>query len=66
MAIYAKKTYVCRRSIVVTVRGGAAVARRAHNPKVAGSTPAPATTCFVAHSGVALIGSFASFLRGMF
>ena len=25
------------------MRGGAAVARRAHNPKVAGSIPAPAT-----------------------
>ena len=26
-------------------RGGAAAARWAHNPKVAGSNPAPATTC---------------------
>jgi hypothetical protein len=56
MAIYAKKTYVCRRNVVVTVRGGAAVARRAHNPKVAGSTPAPATTYFLAHSGIAPVG----------
>lgn len=31
-----------------TSRGGAAVARRAHNPKVAGSIPAPATTDFLA------------------
>ncbi len=27
----------------VTSRGGAAVARRAHNPKVVGSNPSPAT-----------------------
>ena len=27
-----------------TMRGGAVAARRAHNPKVAGSSPAPATT----------------------
>ncbi len=26
------------------LRGGAVVARRAHNPKVVGSNPAPATT----------------------
>ena len=31
-------------------RGGAAAARRAHNPKVAGSNPAPATTSTVAGS----------------
>jgi hypothetical protein len=28
---------------ILRLRGGAAVARRAHNPKVAGSIPAPAT-----------------------
>ncbi len=27
-----------------TLRGGAVVARRAHNPKVVGSNPAPATS----------------------
>ena len=27
-----------------SMRGGAVAARRAHNPKVAGSSPAPATT----------------------
>ncbi len=31
-------------NIVISARGGAAVARRAHNPEVAGSNPAPATT----------------------
>ena len=31
------------------MRGGAAVARRAHNPKVAGSIPAPATNYFIAY-----------------
>ena len=30
-------------TLLFTPRGGAAVARRAHNPKVAGSNPAPAT-----------------------
>ncbi len=29
------------------LRGGAEVARRAHNPKVAGSIPAPATIVFM-------------------
>ena len=29
--------------ILYGARGGAAAARRAHNPKVAGSSPAPAT-----------------------
>jgi hypothetical protein len=33
------------------LRGGAAVARRAHNPKVAGSIPAPATFYFIACLG---------------
>ena len=28
---------------IILSRGGAVVARRAHNPKVAGSNPAPAT-----------------------
>ena len=28
---------------ILTSRGGAVVARRAHNPKVAGSNPVPAT-----------------------
>ena len=32
-------------SMYVSSRGGAAVARRAHNPKVVGSNPAPATKC---------------------
>ena len=32
-----------RISYLETSRGGAAVARRAHNPKVVGSNPAPAT-----------------------
>ncbi len=30
--------------LIITSRGGAAVARWAHNPEVAGSIPAPATT----------------------
>src|SRR5690606_30484517 len=30
-------------SNIILSRGGAVVARRAHNPKVAGSSPAPAT-----------------------
>ena len=34
------KTSIC---IHCTARGGAAVARRAHNPKVGGSNPPPAT-----------------------
>ena len=29
--------------LVISSRDGAAVARRAHNPKVVGSNPAPAT-----------------------
>ncbi len=29
--------------VAVATRGGAAVARRAHNPKVVGSNPTPAT-----------------------
>ena len=38
----------CRNSIIFAIqnnkmRGGAEVARRAHNPKVVGSSPAPAT-----------------------
>ena len=31
------------RTNIILSRGGAVVARRAHNPKVAGSSPAPAT-----------------------
>ncbi len=38
--IGAEKQYLCTRK---TSRGGAVVARWAHNPKVAGSSPAPAT-----------------------
>ncbi len=34
-----------------TSRGGAAVARRAHNPEVAGSNPAPATNLRNRESG---------------
>ncbi len=30
-------------AVRLTLRGGAVVARRAHNPKVVGSNPAPAT-----------------------
>ena len=37
------------------MRGGAAVARRAHNPKVAGSIPAPATNYLIAYFSVALV-----------
>ena len=35
---------------VKTMRDGAVVARWAHNPKVAGSSPAPATTTTVSES----------------
>ena len=35
------------RTVMVTVRGGAAAARRAHNPKVVGSNPTPATKFFL-------------------
>ena len=35
-----KKVYFCK---VKTMRDGAEVARWAHNPKVVGSNPAPAT-----------------------
>lgn len=41
---------------MVTVRGGAAVARRAHNPKVTGSIPVPATIYFIIRFRAALIG----------
>ena len=37
-----KKSYFCTHK-TKTSRGGAVVARWAHNPKVAGSSPAPAT-----------------------
>ena len=37
--IFQKKLYFC----ITIVRGRAVVARRAHNPEVAGSSPAPAT-----------------------
>ena len=36
---FQKKLYFCN----TIVRGRAVVARRAHNPEVAGSSPAPAT-----------------------
>ena len=39
MLVYQKKLYFCK----TIVRGRAVVARRAHNPEVAGSSPAPAT-----------------------
>ena len=51
VAIYSKKvTFAGKVLIAFIVRGGAAVARRAHNPKVAGSTPAPATIYMVVTS----------------
>ena len=39
MLVYQKKLYFCK----TILRGRAVVARRAHNPEVAGSSPAPAT-----------------------
>ena len=39
MQVYQKNLYFCK----TIVRGRAVVARRAHNPEVAGSSPAPAT-----------------------
>ena len=39
MSVYQKKLYFCK----TILRGRAVVARRAHNPEVAGSSPAPAT-----------------------
>ena len=39
MLDYQKKLYFCK----TILRGRAVVARRAHNPEVAGSSPAPAT-----------------------
>ena len=39
MSVYRKKLYFCK----TILRGRAVVARRAHNPEVAGSSPAPAT-----------------------
>lgn len=33
----------CDKCLILLLRGGAVVARRAHNPKVAGAIPAPAT-----------------------
>ena len=34
---------VCNRLYSLSLRGGAVAARRAHNPKVVGSSPTPAT-----------------------
>ena len=39
---------------ILLTRGGAVVARRAHNPKVVGSNPAPATS----FSGAPFAGAF--------
>ena len=38
---FGKSAYLCTHK--TTMRGGAVVARWAHNPKVVGSSPAPAT-----------------------
>ncbi len=43
------------------MRGGAVAARRAHNPKVAGSNPAPATKVNQGSLGYLKLGSLAVF-----
>ena len=44
--------------IILLSRGGAVVARRAHNPKVTGSSPVPATKLYadVAQSAERILG----------
>ena len=42
--------------LVILPRGGAVVARRAHNPKVGGSNPSPATKKPVQGTGFSTIG----------
>ena len=37
------ENHLLRNSLIILSRGGAVVARRAHNPKVIGSNPIPAT-----------------------
>ena len=38
-----KSSYITKVILILLSRGGAVVARRAHNPKVTGSNPVPAT-----------------------
>jgi hypothetical protein len=42
------------------------VARRAHNPKVTGSSPVPATTKYSRLPGFVLVGGFFVFLAGFY
>ncbi len=46
-------------NIVISARGGAAVARRAHNPEVVGSNPTPATRESAVKSRSGWVGSSA-------